>query len=292
MIVLADTPSAADILGVDLDRRRGEDLAESERSLWTALAGETEVLVGGAPGPFWWRLVLVGEAPRSQFDALRELYGSGRPLPGPVVCLALAGRDFHGHRERAWAAPPGNLHLSVALAPGVPAAPLAPALTMLPAVAALDAIEGQSGGAVRAGVKWVNDVLVDGKKVAGVLTATASTGDVLDLVVLGIGMNLAVAPDVPPTPFVPEVGCLAEIEDRPALALPRMLGALLDALADRFVALLDDGPAAVHAAYREASLVIGRRVAIYRESGGDDPGPREVGLQADDGAGRLEEHRL
>jgi BirA family biotin operon repressor/biotin-[acetyl-CoA-carboxylase] ligase len=251
---------------------RAEELPAEDRALWTALSEESEVSVAEVPDiAFWARLVVVEEAPASQFDALRDLYGSGPAVSAPVACLALGGREFHGHRGRSWAAVPGNLHLSAAFSPGAPAGDLAPALTMLPAVAVVDAIRAATGDAVRPGIKWVNDILLDGRKIAGVLTATASQGDRLDLAVLGVGLNVAAAPDVSPTPFVPRIGCLRDVEG--GADLPVVFRALLDALGGRYRSLLSDGPEPVFRAYREASVVIGRRVRVFAEAAGDDPGP-------------------
>ncbi len=74
---------------------------------------------------------------------------------------------------------------------------------MLPVVALVDAVRAVTGGALRPGIKWVNDVLVDGRKIGGVLTSTQTQGDRVSAVLLGIGLNVATAPPVPPTPFVP-----------------------------------------------------------------------------------------
>ncbi len=98
-----------------------------------------------------------------------------------------------GRRGRRWASPPGNLYSSTILRPDCPA-PRAAELGFVAALAVGDMVP--AGRSVR--LKWPNDVLVDGGKVAGILleTAISQTGRV-DHVVAGIGVNVAFAPQLP-----------------------------------------------------------------------------------------------
>jgi BirA family biotin operon repressor/biotin-[acetyl-CoA-carboxylase] ligase len=213
----------------------------------------------------------VAEAPGSQFDALRQALAEGLELPGPTASVALTGRGFRGQRDRPWAAVPGNLHLCVVFpAPGLAAGAL-PSLPMLPVVALVDAIRALSWGALGPGIKWVNDVLIDGRKVGGVLTATQTQGERVSSILLGIGLNVAAAPEVPPTPFVPRVGCLADAGTR--ATWDEAAKALLAALGRRLGELVESGPGPLLDAYRGASVVIGREVCILPDS---EPGETAV----------------
>jgi BirA family biotin operon repressor/biotin-[acetyl-CoA-carboxylase] ligase len=186
--------------------------------------------------------------------------------------VALTGRGFHGQRDRPWAAASGNLHLcAVFPEPGL-AAGVLPSLPMLPVVALVDAIRALSSGTLRPGVKWVNDVLIDGRKVGGVLTSTQTQGDRVTAVLLGIGLNVAHAPEVSPTPFVPRVGCLADAGAR--VTWDDAAVAVLAALGRRLAALVLDGPGPLLDAYRGASLVMGREVCVFPDS---EPGEIPVG---------------
>jgi len=233
------------------------------RAVWQAIDGLGEPSVGAFDDDFWHCACVVKEAGASQFDALRALLAAGFRPPGPLFTLAGAGRGFHGQRGRNWAAVPGNLHLCAALCPADLPAEHVLALTMLPAVAAVDALTGVGGGAAPAGIKWVNDIVLDGRKVGGVLTAAQTLDGRVGWAVLGIGLNVAVAPDVPPTPFVPAVGCLASY--RSDLTLRAVQAALLRALAHRCRELEREGPAPLLAAYRAASVIIGREVSVWPE---------------------------
>jgi BirA family transcriptional regulator, biotin operon repressor / biotin---[acetyl-CoA-carboxylase] ligase len=98
-----------------------------------------------------------------------------------------------GRRGRRWASPAGNLYCSTILRPQCPAQRAAE-LGFLAALAVADLV--RDGRAVR--VKWPNDVLVGDGKVAGILPESSIGQDgKVEHVVLGIGLNVAFAPDLP-----------------------------------------------------------------------------------------------
>src|SRR6056297_2847932 len=163
--------------GVALEPTRVRDLPPSERRLWSALAPTSEPWLGELPtrrfglsGP----LVVVRHATRSQLDVLDELSTGDSGVTGGTTCVALAGSRFRGQRGRTWSTSRGNLHASVHLAFDVDAAASLAALAVLPAVAAAEAIEEVSEGRVLPRLKWVNDLLLDERKVGGVLTRRRS----------------------------------------------------------------------------------------------------------------------
>jgi len=227
--------------------------------------------------------MILADTPTSPFDTLRGRLAHLVGDSGPVACVALAGHGFHGFRGREWVAAPGNLHLSVALPLGLPAS-VAPALVMLPAVAVVDAVVAATRGAIRPGIKWISDVLVDERKVAGVLAATQVRGSDIDLAVLGIGLNVTTVPDLTPTPFVPSAGCLRQCAGGAGLGLGDVLREVLVALAVRVTRLRTEGPEPLAGDYTRASIVIGRRVRVWDEGTAADadparwPPPRAAGL--------------
>jgi biotin-[acetyl-CoA-carboxylase] ligase BirA-like protein len=290
MLLLTNCPQETiDFLPAELsfEPQRIETLDPSTQRVWEALGGSprlwTQVVPTAAGSRFWTRAFLLAEAGRSQFDVMRELLAGGLPLAGPVACLAFTGRGFHGHRGRSWQATLGNLHLTLALAPAVAADRLGLGLTMLPAVAAVDVLN-RLGLRIKPRIKWVNDVVVSGRKVGGVLTAAQTQGNRLGFAVLGIGINLAVVPPVRPTPFVPAVGSLWECvgQDKPSLA--QLFWDLLATLRERYLDLVSRGPDPLFRAYQGHSLVLGRRVRIWEEGLVDDcdpsvwPDPVAVGI--------------
>ncbi len=279
-VILTDLPAAGDWLLGDGSWQRAEPaaLGPGLAKIWRQLAAGRPALRRAVPalGP-WRALLVVDEADGSQFDALQKL-GDAVALAGPVACVALTGRGFHGLRDRAWAALRGNLHLSVALPMDHEVSRLGPGLSMLPAVAVQQAVRRASGGAISPGIKWVNDLLVNGKKVSGVLTAARIQGDRVQLAVLGAGVNLAVAPSLPWDPFVPAAGCLAALPGGSAITPAALLTALLDALGSGSAGLLERGPARLLEAYRERAVVVGRRVMIWEEGTGPPAPPVHSGV--------------
>jgi BirA family biotin operon repressor/biotin-[acetyl-CoA-carboxylase] ligase len=103
----------------------------------------------------------------------------------------LSGR---GSRGREWTAPEGNLSLSLLLRPERPAAE-AGLFSLLAGIAVAEALAPWSKTPPM--LKWPNDVLLDGAKLAGVLIDAAFEREKIDWVVIGIGVNLASAPEIP-----------------------------------------------------------------------------------------------
>ncbi len=103
-----------------------------------------------------------------------------------------AGRGRH---SRSWVSPPGNLYVSLILRPRVDMA-RATALTFVAAVAVGEAISAMLPPGAAVTCKWPNDVLVRGRKVAGILLESSATArGELDWVIVGIGVNVASHPD-------------------------------------------------------------------------------------------------
>lgn len=109
---------------------------------------------------------------------------------GPDGAVVIADRQTagKGRMGRLWESPPGvNLYASILLRP--PLLPFdAPQLTFLSAVAVCRAIAASTR--LGATVKWPNDVLVNGLKVAGLLNEMSAETDRVNYVVLGVGVNL------------------------------------------------------------------------------------------------------
>jgi len=270
MVILSDCPERlAGLARVeDGSEVRVDSLPPGDQALWRVLGGGDRLWRGTTPNPgpqgFWSRAVIVEEAPFSQFDILRESLASGLQFPGPTACVAMSGRGFHGQRGRPWLSAPGNLHMCAVVPAPRLAAREARSLPMLPALAVVDAVQALTGDALQPGIKWVNDLLLAGHKIAGVLTATQVQGDQVSAILAGIGLNVTTAPPVPPTPFVPSVSCLAEagVQTTCAEAATFVMAALGRRLGD----LATHGAGRLLDAYRAASLVIGREVCVFADS--------------------------
>lgn len=111
---------------------------------------------------------------------------------GPVWITAARQTAGRGRRGRAWDTPTGNLAATLLLRPTKTAAEAAQ-LSFVAALTAADVIR-QCAPASRIAVKWPNDVLADGRKIAGILLESASSSGRLDWLAVGIGINLAHCP--------------------------------------------------------------------------------------------------
>ncbi len=139
--------------------------------------------------PDGWTLVALDSVGSTNDEAAR-LADSGAP-EGTVV-WAREQHGGRGRRGRSWASPPGNLYSSTILRPECPAARAAE-LGFVAALAVGDLVPASR--AIR--LKWPNDVLVDGGKIAGILLESAIAQDGrVEHVVAGIGINVAFAPQL------------------------------------------------------------------------------------------------
>ena len=107
-----------------------------------------------------------------------------------TVVVAETQTASRGRQGRAWVSRSGNLYLSVVLYPSLQTLPY---LNSLCGVAVVRAITNISG--LKPRIKWPNDILLDGKKVAGVLLESAIAGDEVRHSIVGIGINVALEAD-------------------------------------------------------------------------------------------------
>jgi BirA family biotin operon repressor/biotin-[acetyl-CoA-carboxylase] ligase len=102
--------------------------------------------------------------------------------------IAEAQRNGRGRDGREWHSPAGmGLYLSAVVRPPLPLVDVPP-MTLAIGIGLCDAARATG---VAATLKWPNDLLVDGKKLAGVLVEAQSQGTRLEAVVVGIGVNIA-----------------------------------------------------------------------------------------------------
>lgn len=190
-------------------------------------------------------------------DLAREWAIDDPQLPSGAVVITdhqTGGRGRHG---RVWVSRPGSsLICSIVLRPTLAAEQL-PRVTMAGGVAVHDVVAPLLGERVT--LKWPNDVLVEGRKMAGILTEATWVGDTLAAVILGIGVNIRA--DFAGTDLAEIAVSLEQEAGRPVERLP-LLVALLERV-DHWAARLDD-PALV-AAWRARLGTLGSPVKVYTE---------------------------
>jgi len=103
-----------------------------------------------------------------------------------TIVIAQTQRQGRGRFDRTWQSPKGGVYLSIILRPRTPIEKT----SLLPFVAALAVTKAVLSYGIPARIKWPNDVLVHGKKIAGILLESETSGITVPYVVVGIGINL------------------------------------------------------------------------------------------------------
>jgi BirA family transcriptional regulator, biotin operon repressor / biotin---[acetyl-CoA-carboxylase] ligase len=176
----------------------------------------------------------------------RELAVAGAP-DGTVVTAAeqSAGR---GRQGRTWSAPPGKALLVSAIVRDLTGRDAL--LPLAVPVAVAEACDGFAG--IRCGIKWPNDIWIDGRKLSGILLEGRPQEG---WAVIGIGLNVGTNREDFPEELRDSATSLT-IESGFDPGPARVLDAVLDALERR----LADKPAAILAAWRERDVLRGSRV--------------------------------
>ncbi|WP_111431708.1 biotin--[acetyl-CoA-carboxylase] ligase [Rhodobacteraceae bacterium DSL-40] len=190
-------------------------------------------------------------------EALRRIAGGET---GPFWILAGRQTMGRGRRGRGWSSLPGNFYASYAFTP--PGGPAEAALRSFTAALALhDALVDATGRPQLFALKWPNDVLLSGHKLAGILLETgAGPRHAPVALVIGIGVNLAASPDAAAL----EAGAVPPISLAEATGISVPPAEFLDLLAPRFehweARLRREGFGPIRAAWLARAARIGEEV--------------------------------
>jgi BirA family biotin operon repressor/biotin-[acetyl-CoA-carboxylase] ligase len=186
--------------------------------------------------------------------------------------VVLAGRQTagRGRQGRPWVSEAGNLFMSVLVRP----ADASSWLGVLPLAAGVAVCDAARAAGVDARLKWPNDVLVDGRKLAGILAEAQSSGGGVEAVVVGIGVNVGLRRDEL-EPALRET--VATLGDASGHGVVGVAASVLQGLRGWYDALAAGRTADVLAAWREravpwwgqpvevrcgSEVVVGRVVAV------------------------------
>nr|WP_167085513.1 biotin--[acetyl-CoA-carboxylase] ligase [Rhizomicrobium palustre] len=175
---------------------------------------------------------------------------------GPLWITAERQTKGRGRRGRVWQAPPGNLSATLLIRPDRPAQECAQ-LSFAAALAVSDMLAHYaSRHDIR--LKWPNDVLVEGRKIAGILLESETQPDgLMRFLAIGIGVNLAAFP--PETEFpATALGALGLTPPAPKAALTRLAGAFLK----WYEVWRGEGFAPLRAAWLARAYGIGRPIRV------------------------------
>jgi BirA family biotin operon repressor/biotin-[acetyl-CoA-carboxylase] ligase len=190
---------------------------------------------------------------------LRDLADAGA-AEGTVV-LSEAQREGRGRFDTVWFSPPGmNLHASVLLRPRIEPSAVSifsfiTSLALTEAIWALD---------IPAAVKWPNDIVIGGRKVAGARLDVGIAGDRVSYVVVGVGINVNIGHAELEAALGPAAAAATSLREAHGRPIDR------NALAAGFMNQFEkwaglyatSGPEMVLAAWRTRDVLTGRRVAV------------------------------
>lgn len=214
----------------------------------------------------WQYAFIVNHAPSSQFTALIKLSKDEPDLPSGILCLAASCDNFKGYRNRSWVFLPGNIHLSVFIKPNKIVQNFHIGFTILSALSVIEAIDKISELENQASIKWVNDILIDDGKVAGVLTQTQTVGKQETNLFIGIGINVKTTPVIEDDFIVKKATSINEhiiqkSENNEAL----ILNNLLQFLSKNYQLLLNGKYNKILCGYRNRSEIVGKDIVVYSD---------------------------
>ncbi|WP_180968252.1 biotin--[acetyl-CoA-carboxylase] ligase [Cytobacillus massiliigabonensis] len=173
----------------------------------------------------------------------------------------LSGR---GRMDRKWHSPKyTGIWMSVILRPNLPPAK-APQLTLITAVAVVQAIEEMTG--MTPEIKWPNDILLNGKKVTGILTEMQADADRIHSIIIGIGINVNQQLEDYPEDLKPIATSLA-IEYGQKLERAELIKLLLVKLEKLYTIYLDQGFFPIKLLWESYAISIGKNITARTITG-------------------------
>ena len=209
---------------------------------------------------------------------------------GPEGSIVVTDHQTSGRGRwgRSWFSQPGKLlQFSLILRPQLPPG-RAGILTTALGVACVRAVRSLTDLPAR--IKWPNDVVVDGRKLAGMLVETTTMGSVIDAAVCGLGINVYLAKDEIPAELRARASSLAiESEGRPVPPRSVLLARIVDEIEALYPAVTGDATQLLAEAM-ELSAVLGHDVVVRfvdgstitgRAEGFDDAGGLRIATAAE-----------
>lgn len=187
----------------------------------------------------------------STMDIAREMARKG----APHFSVVIAGRQIsgRGRLRRTWHSNDGGLYFTLILRPGIPlqwcfrvnfAASLALCRTL------------RSLTGLNAAVKWPNDILIDGKKLSGMLSEMEAEAEMVSFITVGIGINV----NNDPTADEPNACSLGQLLRKP-VSRKKILTRFLDEL-QAYLDASDENLEKTIAEWKELNCTLGRRVSV------------------------------
>ena len=170
-----------------------------------------------------------------------------------TVIIADEQPSGRGRIGRVWLSPPGNITFSVILYPDVSNLPY---LMMIASLAVVRSIENVTR--LKAGIKWPNDILIDGKKVCGILIENEISGEKTTRAIIGIGININIGGMDVKGSLVPVTSLEKEI--RHTVIKTDLINNLLVEMEKLYLRLADGE--SIYREWRERLVTLGKEVVV------------------------------
>ncbi len=172
-----------------------------------------------------------------------------------TLILAEEQMKGKGRLGRNWVSPPkSGIYMSVVLRPKMPPNEIS-RITLLAAVSVAKAIRRLSG--LEAMITWPNDILINRKKVCGILTEMRAEQDTIDFIVVGIGINVNT-----PVKGLPKGATSIKEETHDAVSRVELTRAVLEALEENYARLKKEGFDPIMEEWKALSEMLGSRIKV------------------------------
>lgn len=179
--------------------------------------------------------------------------------PHGTIVVADQQTAGHGRHGRQWHSAPGDgVYVSIILRPKISPSKAA-SITIMTALALADTLTAYCPEQTK--IKWPNDVLLDGRKIAGILAQLSADEDRVNHIVVGVGINI----NHRQSDFPPELSSLAtslHIATGKTHSRPQVLAEFLYHLESEYSRYIIDGLAPVQERLRRLSSLIGRHIKL------------------------------
>ena len=215
----------------------------------------SEILKKSLAGKFFGHKLYYYPVTGSTNDEAFKLGVAGAP-EGTVV-IADSQTKGRGRLQRSWHSPTGsNIYTTVILRPQMDPA-RAPQISILAGVAVAEVLERYCPDKIK--LKWPNDVLLEGKKVCGILSQAKAAVNKVDFIILGIGINVNI------NQFPQEISNIATslaIETGREISRQELIIDLYENMTKWYKQLLQDGFGRIKEKWLSLSLMIGQTVKV------------------------------
>lgn len=179
--------------------------------------------------------------------------------PEGTLVITEAQLGGRGRLSRGWFSPAQKgIWFSVVLRPPFPPQE-APKCTLMAAVAINRAIRDVTG--IPCGIKWPNDILCNGRKLVGILTEMSAEMDVINHIVIGIGINVNIdAEEIPPE--LKGIATSVSMEAGAAMSRIDLFTKVLEKMEELYLLVKASGFAVVLDAWRQESITLGHMVNV------------------------------